>query len=451
MNKSNIESTYEEMQVGDAEAEAPQFSPRLEDALARLEAEWDLDGTARESGALLRKRGILKAFDLLRIVMGYSVLDLSLRQLGMWGVILGISQISKTALLNRLRKCQVWFGQLVVRALIQQKLRFPPVHSRVRLKLFDASVISQPGSRGTDWRLHLGFDLGRMNMDWIEVTDQHGGEGLQRFSLGPGDLCVADRGYAVKSSVGYALAAGAWLLVRVGWLKLPFEDMQGQRWDVITWLKQAQLIPGGQSKEVMVWVSTDQGRFALRFLAQALPEEAAEKARRRLRKQSKNKGKTVDERSLFAAGFVLLATNLPATDWNMVQIFQWYRFRWQIELAFKRLKSLLRLDGLRTRDAQLVQVYLLSKLLAALLLERIQLGLAQQHPEAFSAQDRPLSYWRLTELLWDELRSVVRGQVTLQKIFAVFPSLLRFLSDEPRRRISQRSQAQSILSGLCGC
>lgn len=115
------------------------------------------------------------AQDLLRIVLGYSVLDWSLRLLGVWCVVLGLADISKTALLKRLRKCKVWLGVLVMAVLMQRRALSPPAQGNLRVKIVDASVISQPGSHGTDWRLHLGFDLGRMCMDWLQITDAKGG------------------------------------------------------------------------------------------------------------------------------------------------------------------------------------------------------------------------------------------------------------------------------------
>ena len=288
-------------------------------------------------------------------------------------------------------------------------------------------------------------------MDWLQITDAKGGESLDRFTWEPGDLVIVDRGYAKRTQIGCVVMTGAWLLLRIGWLTVPVEDSAGRPFDIIEWLKQSQLFPAGHSQEVTVWVSTPQGRFEMRLVAQAIPEQAAEEARRRLRQTAKKKGRTPDRRSLFAAGFVLLLTNLPVDQWSMSQILSFYRFRWQVELAFKRLKSILHLDDLRTRDPELAQVYLLAKLLAALLLESIQLHLAAQYPEWFLSRKRPLSLWRLTALLWDEIRHIVRGMVTLARILFVFPKLRRFLCDEPRSRPSQRAQAQVILSGLCGC
>jgi hypothetical protein len=183
--------------------------------LARLGETLDLEETARQSGALTRHRGVRSARDLLRIVLGYSVWDWSLRLLGVWCVLLGLSRISKTALRQHLRQCRRWLGVLIGFLLKQHQLQFPATGS-LRVKVIDASVICQPGSPGTDWRVHLGFDLNRACLDQIELTDGHGGESLARFTFTPGELCLADRGYAFKSSLGPVLAAGAWLLIRVG-------------------------------------------------------------------------------------------------------------------------------------------------------------------------------------------------------------------------------------------
>jgi hypothetical protein len=450
MTKSSTESSPSVVSPAACTGESGELGAELEKGLARLGETLDLEETARQSGALTRHRGVRSARDLLRIVLGYSVWDWSLRLLGVWCVLLGLSTISKTALRQHLRQCRSWLGLLIGFMLQQHQVRFPAA-GPLRVKVIDASVICQPGSRGTDWRVHLGFDLNRAGLDQIELTDGHGGESLARFTWAPGDLCLADRGYAVRSSLGPVLAAGAWLLLRVGWLKLPFEDAQAHAFDLIGWLKQAGLTPGTPAQEVAVWVQTPQGRFPLRLVAQAIPAEAAEEARRRLHKDARKHHRTADARSLFAAGFVLLTTNLPATPWGAPHVMQLYRFRWQVELAFKRLKSILQLDHLRARDPELAQVYLLSKLLAALLVDHIQLALAAQFPETFTTAVRPLSLWRLTRLVWEELRSLLRGKITLHLIEERFPDLQRFLCDEPRQRVLQRVQIQKAFSGLCGC
>ena len=46
-----------------------------------------------------------------------------------------------------------------------------------------------------------------------------------------------------------------------------------------------------------------------------------------------------------------------------------YRLRWRIELAFKRLKSLLHIDRLPAKDKNLARAWIFAHLIAALLIE----------------------------------------------------------------------------------
>lgn len=442
----------QDFNISEAEKEQPiklgtPFDQSLEAGLQQFVNGQDLQQSAKDTEAFQRQRGIRSALDLLRIVLGYSVLDYSLRLLGIWCTVVGIGYLSKTALLHRLANCRVWLGKLVMLALLQQKVLLPEKQG-VRVKLVDASVLTQPGSRGADWRLHLSFDLGRMVLDQVELTDGHGAERLGRFSVSPGQIWIADRAYALASSLGHLCAQGAWLVVRTGWNRLALETEAGERFDLIAWLRQQQLSPQGMPSEVRVWVRSPQGRFGLRLVAQALPAAAVEKARRKVREDAQKNHHTPDERSLFAAGFVLLLTNLPQTDWSTALVLQLYRFRWQVELVFKRLKSLIRLNELRCKDPDLAQVYLLGKLLGVIFIERIQLQLFDCYPDRFHSTKRPVSFWRLTALLWQQLCFCLRGPLTFDSFLSKWPLLWRYLCDEPRKRQPQSATARYLFLQL---
>jgi hypothetical protein len=62
---------------------------------------------------------------------------------------------------------------------------------------------------------------------------------------------------------------------------------------------------------------------------------------------------------------------IPAESWSAAQVLELYRCRWQIELAFKRLKSLLQLGQLPKQDPASARAWLQLKLLLALLIERL--------------------------------------------------------------------------------
>lgn len=424
----------------------PAVAERLAREIADLDLGMDLEQSARASGALQRHRGIRSARDLLRGVLGYSVLDYSLRLLGAWASLGEVANLSKTAWRKRLAGCRPWLGHLVVLLLAQAQLSLPS-GPRVRVKLVDATVITHPGSQGADWRLHLGMDLGRASLEQVTLTDGQGAEGLDRFGFQPGEILIADRAYALARHLGQALAARIQVIVRTGWNRLRLEQADGQPWDLVAWLQGQVWTENGALHEETVWISPPQGRFPVRLLAQALPAPAGEHARRRAHREAHKNHHTPDARSLYTAGFLLILTNLSPT-WTAPTIVALYRFRWQVELLFKRYKSLLHLDHLRAHDPELAQVYLLGKLIGILLLERLQGTLWREAPEAFSNLERPLSPWRLTHLLNDWLQEQVRGQLQLRQVFAQFPALVRYLCDEPRTRVQQLARARALLARL---
>ena len=418
-------------------------------AISAIERDWervlgfmpvDLHALARSEKALQRQRKVKSADDLLRLVLNYAIGDLSLRLAGAWSTIADVASISDVAVLKRLCKCRSWLVKLVG-ALI--KRRVPFAQRAARLRLVDATVVSRPGSQGTDWRVHLSLDLECTGLDGIEVTDAHGGETFVRYAAQPGDILIGDRIYAHASSLGPVLAAKADVVTRIGWQNLPLEA-DGHRLDTIGWLRSM----SGALAEQDVLLDTPQGRYGLRLVARRLPQEAADRNRQRLIRAARKKGKTVDERTLFAAGFVMVLTSLPTDPWTAEQVIELYRIRWQIETLIKRFKSLLHLDHLRAQNPELAQVYLLGKILGALIIDELAGQVAARHPMWFRSVERPISPWRLFAMLHEGLRNAIRGDITLERIVAALPLLDRYLRDSPRARRQQCAVARNLLRSL---
>jgi IS4 transposase len=67
----------------------------------------------------------------------------------------------------------------------------------------------------------------------------------------------------------------------------------------------------------------------------------------------------------------MVFTTLPATLLGASGVLELYRYRWQIELAFKRLKQLLKLGRLPHKTLDIARTWILAKLVVALLLETL--------------------------------------------------------------------------------
>jgi IS4 transposase len=73
--------------------------------------------------------------------------------------------------------------------------------------------------------------------------------------------------------------------------------------------------------------------------------------------------------TLAVAGFLMVLTSLPTNMAAAPDVLAAYRLRWQVELAFKRLKSGLGIDRLLARDPVMARSWLFSHLILALLIE----------------------------------------------------------------------------------
>jgi hypothetical protein len=281
-----------------------------------------------------------------------------------------VALVSDVALLKRLRKASAWVGQVLAAKLAERLEALQAQPLAYCLRVVDATTASIPGSRGTDARIHLGFDLGSLSIDSIEVTGAEAGESYCRFKMQPGDLILADRGYCHRRGLAAVRQAGADFLVRINWQNLPLQDAQHERLDVVQLLEQVQ---GFEAVEFEVTTVEDTSRklpaLSCRLIVRRRPEEEAEAERQRILREASRKGRTADPRTLKAAAFFFVLTSVPREVLTAEKILELYRLRWQIEMAFKRMKGLLHLGNLPMKDPQLAHAYLCAKLLAALMLE----------------------------------------------------------------------------------
>ena len=98
-------------------------------------------------------------------------------------------------------------------------------------------------------------------------------------------------------------------------------------------------------------------------------DHAIEQAHRRLHRKASKKQMSTKPETLEIAKYVIVFTT--RRNASAVQILEWYRSRWQIELVFKRLKSLVQLGHLPKHDDRSSRAWLHGKLLVALLAQKL--------------------------------------------------------------------------------
>ena len=337
--------------------------------LSRLPASLDLASSARECRALLRRRGIPDAETLLRLALSYGGCGLSLRGTAAWAETASVASLSDVAVLNRLRGSAPWLAR-IVGAILSARIA-GPAETGFRLRLVDATTLAAPGSAGVDWRLHVAYDAGAQQTTAIELSDGRGAESLSRFAWAGGDLVLGDRGYAKADDLAAVAGAGADFVVRMGWNALKLRARDGVPFDLFATLDR---LPEHGIAEAEIGIALDRAGTKLlpvRLVMLRKNETDAETSRRKARRKSRRQGKTVQANTLKAAGYVLLLTSLDASRASAADILALYRLRWQIELVFKRLKSLLDLAALPAKDPDLARSWILAKLIVALLLEDV--------------------------------------------------------------------------------
>jgi hypothetical protein len=342
---------------------------------APFEVDWDyllaclpeLDRSAKECGALTRRRVVDSAETLLRLALVHAYCDHSLRETAAWAEISGVADISDVALLKRFRRCGPWLAHLIVTKLAERSGWKRTSKNGMRIRLVDATRLRSPGPDGSRWRLHLGIDLGTLSTDHVELTTTSVGESLSRFPASPGELIVGDRGYAHRNQLVKVASSGAFFLVRLPWSVLPLANEAGKPFDLFEFLRHIPDAAGGESTVVLT--DSQSRSVSCRLVALRKSPVAAETARKKALADSKRKGRKIDPRTLEAAEYVVLITNLDAIRLPCEEALNIYRLRWQIELVFKRFKSLLNLDHVSAREPRMIQTYVLAKILGALLVE----------------------------------------------------------------------------------
>ncbi len=340
--------------------------------LTRLGGDAALSASAFEHKAFRRPRGVRSAGDLLRLLLMYGPGGLSLRGVAAAAAQAAIADVSDVALLNRFRGAADWLEALcgqVLQASGASAAACAGGSGLTRMvSIVDASVIKAPG-QATAYRLHLQWDAQRQRIGAAMVTTTKTGERLDRLASAPGALVMADRGYPQPDGLRRTCDSGADVLVRVTWNSLTLTDAAKQPLDWLALCQQARA--GGV--DMPIQVRKARGSFeplAMRLVMIPKPAAAAQTSRRAARRTNRKGGrKTIDPRTVACADFLMVLTTLARADFPAAQLGALYRLRWQVELLFKRLKSLLRLDRLPAKDPALARAWLQAHLLAALLAE----------------------------------------------------------------------------------
>ena len=346
----------------------------------------------------------------LRTMLHLVACNMSLRTTAAASCAADLVSVTHVAIHKWFRKAVPFFSYLLLSLTGAQ-----PVFDRDRwagyvVRAIDATTVQRLGAQGTTARIHFCLRLNDMACVQAVLTDEKVGESLRNFSTSAGVLDIADRGYSNPPSIAAATDQHGDVLVRWSPPSLPLFDRRGRKISPVAVLRGLDL---GAVKEWPAEVRPkNHAPIAVRLVITRLPTDKANEARARLRREL---GRQASGQVLYWAGFVMLVTTVPKDRLDCFAIAELYCLRWQIELQFKRDKSVGGLDLLPNRRDENIKAWILAKLLLSELARRVVTAAprqppAAQRPDRLSRltpppQDFLANLWECAALAWSLLRS----------------------------------------------
>ena len=346
-----------------------------------LDEDWELlvsflpqnwEELARQTGALRKLRKDKSPGNLLRTLLLYFGCGHSLRETVVCARRAQLADLSDVALLKRLRKSRDWLHALCVELFREQGV-VAARSDTFQVRAFDATTVKEPGQSGSLWRIHHSVCLPSLTCDFFKLTRTEGagtGESLTQFPIAPGDCILADCGYSTGRGIRYAVEAGGQVTVRVNSGSLVLVGADGEVLDLVECLQPLR-DPGVIGSVSAQAVANGGVRVPGRICALRKTAEASRLAQAKIRREASHKGHEILPATLELAKYVILFTTVPERDWSGPAVLEWYRTRWQVELVFKRFKSLAQLGCLPKYDDDSAKAWLYGKLLVALLVEKL--------------------------------------------------------------------------------
>jgi hypothetical protein len=304
---------------------------------------------------------------LIHVGAGYSMRETVTR-----AKIAGLADFSDVAFMRRLQKSKDWLHSLCA-ALFQENIIAINTDNSTEIRLFDATIVKEPGKTGSLWRLHYSVKVPSLKCDFLKITEAKGvgtGESFSQYSIKRGDYIVADRGYSRAPGIHYVASKGAFVIVRVNSGTLPILHLDGSDFDLLH--NVSSLDSAGDIRYWNVLIPNRKNEFISgRLCAIRKSNEAINISIEKLYRNAQKKGHTIKPETLEYAKYVIVFTNYPENSFLPSDILEWYRVRWQVELVFKRFKSLAGLGHLPKHCDDSAKAWLYGKLFVALLTEKI--------------------------------------------------------------------------------
>ena len=320
----------------------------------------------RELEVIKRWRGIKTPEDLMLLSMFHLHNGCTLVEISQIAKSAHIAEISDVAFMERFAVCGEWFS--AINAALSPGLvadyNKPSYLQDYRPIGFDASDVREKGRSGQTFRLHYGIDIFSLSAVSYKITDEKTGEKMSNFTLAEGDIAIADRVYGTINSIEYCIQNNADFIFRLRTGCFSIYDENGNKIDMASEFSH---LDYGESTEFNAFIHKN-AEQRIRICVRRKDKEACEKTRKKLHRRASRKQQKLSANTESFNEYIVLVTSLPLNI-SADEVLETYRYRWQIENYFKRLKSILDFGDLPKKRSDSSFAWLNGKLMTALLIE----------------------------------------------------------------------------------
>jgi len=322
-----------------------------------------------ETKAMQRRIGIQNEESLLILCLYYAY-DKSLVDTSAYAKSFLSINISDVGFMKRFSACKDWIKWINQRMIEERTPVFnvPEKLKDKKLKAIDASDVMTKGAVKQSWHLHYAVDVFSMSCSEFHITPESTGETLENFTLNPKDLIIADRAYATITGIEHCQKAGADYIMRLRNKAFNLYDADG---NAIQLTEDILKNVGTECRDFTVYYKTKEKELKpVRLCAVRKTEEEIAAEQEKLRRKESKKQIEITEDTKFSHNYFFVITSL-GEDFSCEEIIAIYRLRWQVEMVFKRFKSILGMGSMPTKTADSSETWLNCKMLIALLIEKM--------------------------------------------------------------------------------
>lgn len=291
-----------------------------------------------ETGVIKRRRTVRSYSALIEAAYLYIIEQLSYQRLSQRMAIKYRITMSDTAWRKRLIKFTPAFLSVCKQCLQEDaaKTNQPYLLTKSQIFALDTTVLPVEGGNSNPVNVHTCYSLKDHSLAQVHITNCHTGETVKNFELSPNALYIADRAYGRTNQMAHTIRNQAHFIFRVS----PSQVNLYQTGDCKEKINFEELLSNGEFSRT-VYIQSGKDVYEVRLFGSPIPEDKLERALKRAKREAQKKQFERSDVSFEYSKWLFLVTSLPAEEAPSKRLLNLYSDRWQIELLFKRAKSIL--------------------------------------------------------------------------------------------------------------